>query len=338
MDDTFVDEVHVQISAGKGGSGCKSFRREKFVPLGGPNGGDGGSGGSVILTTDTGLNTLLDFQFKKIFEAKNGDPGRANNCSGRAAEDLVLRVPVGTQVYNVKTEELVVDLSEPNTTFVLAKGGRGGKGNTFFKTAINRVPEHFQPGEEGESGEFKFVLKLLADVALVGKPNAGKSTLISRISAARPKIANYPFTTLVPNLGVVRGASNTSFVVADVPGLIEGASDGKGLGTRFLKHIERCRVIAHLLDGEYATDASSLVATYREIRRELELFSEEIAGKPEIIVLSKLDTIEDGEGLLKALSAELKMPVLGISSATGLGIDYLVTTLSRMLAGPVVGK
>lgn len=251
----FIDEATIFVEAGHGGSGIKSFYREKFVPLGGPDGGNGGRGGSVVLVATSNLTTLLDFHFQPRWKATDGLKGQGSRKDGRAGDDLIIQVPVGTQVYksagfDEKKEpilgELVCDFDQDGATLTLAQGGRGGKGNSFFKSPTNRAPEHFQPGEEGGIGEYVLSLKLVADVGLVGLPNAGKSTLISRISAARPKIADYPFTTLTPNLGVVQAKGGKSFVVADIPGLIPGAHQGKGLGIKFLKHVERTKVIAHL--------------------------------------------------------------------------------------------
>ena len=244
----FLDEAIISIKAGHGGAGRTHFRREKFIPEGGPSGGDGGHGGSVYLVADTSKQTLLDFKFQPQWKAENGVMGGTSNKTGKSGEDIIVKVPPGTEVYNVDTGELIVDLTETEKPFCLARGGRGGKGNTFFKSATNRAPEHSQPGEPGDAGNFKLILKLIAHVGLIGLPNAGKSTLISTISSAKPKIADYPFTTLVPNLGVVQGSFGGSFVVADIPGLIPGASDGKGLGISFLKHIERTKILAHLIE------------------------------------------------------------------------------------------
>ena len=232
----FIDEATIEVQAGHGGSGCKHFRREKYVPYGGPDGGNGGNGGSVILVADENTQTLLDFRFKPKWKAENGCPGEGARRDGRAGENLLIKVPVGTQVLDVETDEVLADLFEKDQQYIIARGGRGGLGNTMFKSSTNRTPEYFQPGEEGEAGIYKLSLKLVADIGLIGLPNAGKSTLISRISAAKPKIADYPFTTLIPNLGVVKYGEG-SFVVADIPGLIPGAHAGKGLGIRFLKHV-----------------------------------------------------------------------------------------------------
>jgi GTP-binding protein len=335
----FIDEAAIEVKAGKGGAGSRSFRREKFVPLGGPDGGNGGRGGSVILKADQSVHTLLDFKFQAVWEAKGGEPGSGARKDGRAGEDVVIKLPVGTQVFAYDTGaqepgELVVDLDAPDREFVLAKGGRGGKGNSFFKTSTNQAPEYAQPGEEGEGGAYLLSLKLVADVGLVGFPNAGKSTLISRISAARPKIADYPFTTLVPNLGVVRAKGNRSFVVADIPGLIPGASEGKGLGIRFLKHVERTKIIAHLLDltqlNEDGTEAD-LEELFRCINHELRSFSEEVAAREQIVVLTKADAVSSPERVeyyRQRFSAQ-GYEVVVISSVAGVGIDDLVERLAR---------
>jgi GTP-binding protein len=285
----FIDEATILVEAGHGGSGIKSFYREKFVPLGGPDGGNGGRGGSVILVATANLTTLLDFHFQPRWKATDGLKGQGSRKDGKAGEDLIIKVPVGTQVYKSAgfdenkepiLGDLVCDFDKDGATMTLAQGGRGGKGNSFFKSPTNRAPEHFQPGEEGESGEYVLSLKLVADVGLVGLPNAGKSTLISRISAARPKIADYPFTTLTPNLGVVQAKGGRSFVVADIPGLIPGAHQGKGLGIKFLKHVERTKVIAHLIDPSQLKDDGSPfppLEAWEAITNELRLFSPEIA-------------------------------------------------------------
>jgi GTP-binding protein len=335
----FIDEAAIEVKAGKGGAGSRSFRREKFVPLGGPDGGNGGRGGSVILKADQSVHTLLDFKFQAVWEAKGGDPGSGARKDGRAGDDVVIKLPVGTQVFACDAEtkepgELVVDLDTPDREFVLAKGGRGGKGNAFFKTSTNQAPEHAQPGEEGEGGTYLLSLKLVADVGLVGFPNAGKSTLISRISAARPKIADYPFTTLVPNLGVVKAKGNRSFVVADIPGLIPGASEGKGLGIRFLKHVERTKVIAHLLDLTQLNEDGSeadLEELFQCINNELRSFSEEVAAREQIVVLTKADAVSSKERVehYKQRFSDQGYEVVVISSVAGLGIEDLIERLAR---------
>lgn len=335
----FIDEAAIEVKAGKGGAGSRHFRREKFVPLGGPDGGNGGRGGSVILRADASVHTLLDFKFQAVWEARNGEPGAGSRKDGRAGEDIIIKLPVGTQVFQYDAEqkqagELVVDLDAEGREFVLAKGGRGGKGNAFFKSATNQAPEHFQPGEEGEGGSYLLSLKLVADVGLVGFPNAGKSTLISRISAARPKIADYPFTTLVPNLGVVQAKGGRSFVVADIPGLIPGASEGKGLGIRFLKHVERTKIIAHLLDLTQLTEdgkEADLEQLFDCINSELANFSEELAARQQIVVLTKVDAVSSPERVefFAKRFQERGYAVHVISSVVGLGVPELIEKLAE---------
>jgi GTP-binding protein len=335
----FIDEAVIEVKAGKGGAGSRSFRREKFVPLGGPDGGNGGRGGSIILKADQNVHTLLDFKFQAVWEAKGGESGSGARKDGKAADDIIIKLPVGTQVFAVESDSgetggLVVDLDSVDREFVIAKGGRGGKGNSFFKTSTNQAPEYAQPGEEGESGSYLLSLKLVADVGLVGFPNAGKSTLISRISAARPKIADYPFTTLVPNLGVVQAKGGRSFVVADIPGLIPGASEGKGLGIRFLKHVERTKIIAHLLDltqlNENGEEAD-LEDLFDCINHELKSFSEEVAAREQLVVLTKTDAVSSADRVehYRKVFRERGYDVLVISSVSGSGIEELVEALAR---------
>lgn len=301
----FIDEATLTISAGHGGPGCVSFRREKFVPRGGPDGGDGGKGGDVIFVSSGQLGTLQDLRFKRSYKAENGLHGSGKNKAGRDGEDVEIKIPVGTVIKDQESDETLFDFTEDGQRWVAAKGGRGGKGNTHFVTATFQAPKFAQPGEEGETRELKLELKLLADASLIGYPNAGKSTLISRMSAAHPKIADYPFTTLVPHLGVVKVADFKSFVVADIPGLIEGAHRGLGLGHKFLKHIERTKITVHLLDGTHLLDfttvpddepgasakkgAAELMRLYQAIRKELELYNPDLADKEEIIVINKAD-------------------------------------------------
>jgi GTP-binding protein len=332
----FIDEAVIKVQAGRGGPGARSFWREKYVPLGGPDGGNGGAGGDVIIVADRNKLTLLDFKHRPIWKAQSGAQGEGANKDGRSGEDLKVFVPVGTQILrDDESRELIADLDHDGQEFILAKGGRGGKGNAFFKSPTNRAPEHFQPGEEGEGGAFVLSLKLVADVGLVGFPNAGKSTLISRISAARPKIADYPFTTLIPNLGVVQ-ARQRSFVVADIPGLIPGAHEGRGLGITFLKHIERTRVIAHLIDpNQYGNDGEKVspLTAFDAINHELGEFSAELAKKPQVVVITKADTITEPEELA-AVKHDFEargFPVLVISAVVGTGIQELIDYLAERL-------
>jgi GTP-binding protein len=334
----FVDEVDIHVEAGHGGRGCLAFRREKFVPRGGPSGGDGGHGGSVYLVASPHINTLINFRFHPEFEAQRGEHGMGSNCTGHGGADLDLAVPIGTLVYE-KTPEgdppyrLVADLAEEGQRVLLAKGGRGGMGNARFATSTNRAPRKVQPGEPGEIKDLRLELKLLADVGLVGFPNAGKSTMIARISAARPKIADYPFTTLVPNLGVVRLGEDRSFVVADVPGLIEGAHRGLGLGHQFLRHLERTKVLVHLVDVSSATGRDP-VSDLDIIRQELERFQPTLAAKPQIVAASKIDAVDD-ESRVAAVArraAELQLPFLRVSAATGAGIPELLEAMWQRLA------
>ncbi len=286
----FVDEVSIRVEAGDGGSGCLSFRREKFVPLGGPDGGDGGDGASIILKAHSDLNTLVDFRYQRLFRAEHGEPGRGANCRGHGGEDLIIYVPVGTVVYDEDTAECLGDLVHAGQQIKVAQGGFHGLGNTRYKSSINRAPRQTSPGSSGEKRNLRLELKLLADVGLLGLPNAGKSTFIRAVSAAKPKVADYPFTTLYPNLGVVRVGEGQSFVVADIPGLIEGAAEGAGLGTRFLKHLSRTQVLLHLVDVA-PFDGSDPVEQVRVIAHELEKFSPELAAKPRWLVLNKTDLL-----------------------------------------------
>jgi len=332
----FVDEVDTHVEAGHGGRGCLAFRREKFVPRGGPSGGDGGHGGSVYLIASPHVNTLIHFRFHPEFEAQRGQHGEGSNRTGHGGDDLDLAVPIGTLAYE-KTQtgeyRLLADLSEEGQRVLVAKGGRGGMGNARFATSTNRAPRKVQPGEDGEVKDLRLELKLLADVGLVGFPNAGKSTLIARISAARPKIADYPFTTLVPNLGVVGLSDDRSFVVADVPGLIEGAHRGLGLGHQFLRHLERTKVLVHLVDVSSATGRDP-VSDLEIVRRELELFQPTLAAKPQIVAANKIDAVDD-ESRVAALAkraAELNLPFYKVSAATGAGIPDLLEAMWQRLA------
>ena len=324
----FVDEALIDVAAGHGGAGCVSFRREKFIPFGGPNGGDGGRGGSVFALADVNLNTLVDFRYTRRFEADNGEPGRGSDQFGAAGSDIVLRMPVGTIVIDADTGERLCELLEPGQRVQLAKGGDGGFGNMRFKSAINRAPRHKTPGWPGERKNLKLELKVLADVGLLGMPNAGKSTLISAISNARPKIADYPFTTLHPNLGVVRVAAEQSFVVADVPGLIEGAAEGAGLGHQFLRHLQRTRLLLHMVDLAPFDDAVDPVAQAKAIVLELKKYDPALYAKPRWLVLNKLDMVpaEERAERVKDFVKRFKYkgPVFEISALNREGCEPLV--------------
>ena len=337
----FVDEVDIHVAAGHGGRGAVSFRREKFVPRGGPNGGDGGPGGSVFVVADANLNTLLNYRFQKVFEADRGGHGEGSNRTGRTGSDIVLQVPVGTVIYEREGDELnqVADLTEEGQRVLVAKGGLGGQGNAQFATSTNRAPRRAQPGLPGEEKDLRFHLKLLADVGLVGFPNAGKSTLISRISAAKPKIADYPFTTLAPNLGVVGMSGDRTFVVADVPGLIEGAHTGHGLGHRFLSHLERTKVLVHVVDVS-SSSGRDPVSDFEIISRELAMFpgrdasGERLIDKPMIAAANKIDALDEPERL-ESLQQHLQsagVPLYPVSAATGEGLDRLLEAVWREVA------
>lgn len=330
----FVDEATIIVEAGKGGHGCLSFRREKYVPKGGPDGGDGGDGGSVYLEADGSLNTLIDYRFQRKYKAQNGEPGAGRNCTGTKGEDLVLPVPVGTTVVDMDTHEVLGDLTREGQRLKVAQGGFHGLGNTRFKSSVNRAPRQTTKGSEGEARNLRLELKVLADVGLLGMPNAGKSTFIRAVSAAKPKVADYPFTTLVPNLGVVSVQAHQSFVIADIPGLIEGAAEGAGLGIRFLKHLVRTRLLLHLVDvAPY--DGSSPADAVRAIAHELEKFSETLANRPRWLVLNKVDMIaeEDRDAHCQAIIDELgwEGPVFRISAITGEGTKPLVQAVMRWI-------
>jgi len=324
----FVDEVTIHVQAGNGGDGCASFRREKFIPFGGPDGGDGGDGGSVYLVADVNLNTLVDFRYTRKFRAERGQNGMGRDCTGKGGEDKRIAVPVGTVVSDAETGELIGDLIKPGQELLVAKGGVHGVGNTRFKSSTNRAPRQFTKGTPGEARDLKMELKLLADVGLLGLPNAGKSTLIRAISAARPKVADYPFTTLHPNLGVVRVSNHRSFTVADIPGLIEGAAEGAGLGIRFLKHVSRTRLLWHLVDVLPLGETSDPVDDIRVIEAELRKFSPELAGRERWLVLNKVDLlpVEEREARCNDIVRRLdwRGPVFTIAAISGTGTQELV--------------
>jgi GTPase len=313
----FIDRVIVRVTAGDGGSGISSFRREKFAPLGGPDGGDGGKGGDVIIRADNNLATLLDFTYRDSWSAERGEHGSGSNKTGRSGEDMVLPVPPGTIVRDHETNEIIGEVLESGDQFVVARGGRGGKGNSWFATSVHRSPREWQPGEEGEARALELELKLIADVGLVGQPNAGKSTLLSVISAARPKIADYPFTTLEPNLGVVQMSDHRTFVVADIPGIIEGAHEGKGLGLQFLRHIERTRLLAFMIP----IDSDDWQEEYDQLRREIQQYSTELSGKPHCVVFTKMDLLGDDEP--PPIDAPDAFGVYAISAAARTGLEEL---------------
>ncbi|CAM3677439.1 GTPase ObgE [Bordetella sputigena] len=335
----FVDEATIEVIAGKGGNGVASFRREKFIPKGGPDGGDGGRGGSILAIADRNINTLIDFRYARLHRARNGENGRGSDQYGAAAPDIILRVPVGTIVHDADTGEQLFDLSRHGQEVVLAAGGQGGMGNLHFKSSTNRAPRQWTPGKEGEQRRLRLELKVLADVGLLGMPNAGKSTLISKISNARPKIADYPFTTLHPNLGVVRTSAARSFVVADIPGLIEGASEGAGLGHLFLRHLARTRVLLHLVDvsspDPEADPIPQAVANARAIVEELRRYDADLAAKPRWLVLNKLDMVatEDADALKSRFCQEFGWtgPVYTVSALTGDGTQDLIWALQDYL-------
>jgi GTP-binding protein len=327
----FIDEAIITVRSGDGGNGCLSFRREKYVPLGGPDGGDGGKGGDVTLVSSQDRRTLYPFRFKHEFTAPRGGGGEGRQRTGKSGSDLVIEVPPGTIVRDAETGDIIKDFCLPGESFIIARGGRGGKGNTHFKSSTHRTPRFAQPGEAGEVKQLKLELKLLADVGIIGLPNAGKSTLISVISAARPKIADYPFTTLVPNLGVVKAGDREPFVVADIPGLIAGAHTGAGLGIHFLRHIERTRLLVHLIDAS-AIDPENPLEAYAAINTELSSYSPDLARKPQIIALNKLD-LPGTEERARAFKAALKkrIKIYLISAATVKGVDQLLAQISNRL-------
>ncbi|MBU1052227.1 MAG: GTPase ObgE [Proteobacteria bacterium] len=326
----FIDEAIITIQSGNGGKGCVSFRREKFIPRGGPDGGDGGKGGDVVLKTTSQKRTLYDFKFKKVFKAENGGHGEGNQRSGKKGKDLIVELPPGTVLIDTDTGLILKDLVEPDKAFAIAVGGRGGQGNKKFASSTHRAPRFAQPGEEGQTLNIKLELKLIADVGIVGLPNAGKSTLISVISSARPKIADYPFTTLAPALGVVKVEQEEPFVVADIPGLIEGAHKGTGLGIQFLKHVERTHILIHLIDVS-AISIDNPLYGYDIINKELASYSKTLAEKPQLVVLNKLDITGAKESADIFIKAAKNVKVLTISAATGKGIDELKKKILQLL-------
>jgi len=331
----FIDEAEIRVEAGAGGRGCVSFRREKFVPRGGPDGGDGGDGGSIYLVAREGVNTLADFRVKRRFRAESGRGGSGQNMAGAAGGDLYVEVAKGTEVHDLDTGEKLGDLTRDGERLLIAKGGQGGRGNTRFKTSVNRAPRQFDVGGAGEKRRLSLALKLLADVGLLGAPNAGKSTLTRALSAARPKVADYPFTTLHPQLGVVRVGPDRSFVLADIPGLIEGAASGAGLGIRFLKHLERTRLLLHIVDACAELSGGTVAETYRAVEGELGSYSEALADRPRWLVLNKLDLLppEERAVRVKAVVAELgwQGPVYGVSALTADGTKRLVQDVMKYL-------
>ena len=330
----FIDEVTLFTSSGHGGAGCVAFRHEKFVEFGGPSGGDGGKGGDVIFLATSGMSTLLELRHRPHQKAEKGHNGQGKNRHGAGGEDLVIKVPVGTVVTDAETGDVLADMNEDNLQIILLKGGRGGQGNARFASATNKAPRFAQPGEDGEERKLRLELKLMADVGLLGLPNAGKSSLISKISAARPKIADYPFTTIVPSLGVVPYKNYRSFVMADIPGIIAGAHEGAGLGLRFLKHLERSGILLHLVDISWMPERDPL-AEYEAVNRELAMFSAELTEKEQAVVITKIDLPQTREKLaeITALFEERGVKVFPISSATGEGIGELLDEIARRLWG-----
>lgn len=323
----FIDQAKINVIAGNGGNGIISFRREKYVPKGGPDGGDGGKGGNVIIQTNSNLHTLLDFRYRRRFKAESGKHGQGAKKTGRSGQDFIIRVPSGTLVKDGETGEILADLVDENQRVVIAKGGKGGRGNAHFATPTNQAPRHAEPGEAGESREVLLELKLIADVGLVGLPNAGKSTLLSRLSAARPKIADYPFTTLAPNLGIVKYKEHYSFVMADIPGLIEGAHEGKGLGLDFLRHIERTKVLAFLIEAI----SEDIFQVYQILKNELGSYNEKLLSRPSLIVLTKLDLLSSDNSTKFERFSQFDIPILKISALTGEGLEDLKEMVWNLL-------
>ena len=325
----FVDRVEVELCAGRGGDGCMSFRRERYIPRGGPDGGDGGDGGSIIVVAEEGVNSLVGVSGRKQWRASKGTPGMGANRKGKRGENVVLKVPPGTIIIDADNDFVIKDLAQPGEQFVAAKGGKGGYGNTRFKSATNQAPRDWTPGEEGERRRVKFELKVIADVGLIGKPNAGKSTLLSRLSRARPEIANYPFTTKFPNLGQVQINLDESFVMADIPGLIEGAHQGIGLGHEFLKHVERAGILVHLVEPA-PQDGSDPIENYDAIRGELDAYSESLKNRPEILAVSKAE-LPEAEEVWQRLEEHVGHRPLMISAATGAGLNQLIYAIAEQL-------
>jgi GTPase len=332
----FVDEATIDVAAGNGGAGCASFRREKFIPFGGPNGGDGGRGGSIYAVADSNLNTLIDYRYARRHEARNGEAGRGSDQFGAAGDDIVLRMPVGTILRDFETDEVVAELLTPGEKLLICKGGDGGFGNLHFKTSTNRAPRQKTPGWPGEAKKLKLELRVLADVGLLGMPNAGKSTLIAAISNARPKIADYPFTTLHPNLGVVRVGPEQSFVVADIPGLIEGAAEGAGLGHQFLRHLQRTRLLLHLIDMAPFDDSIDPVAQAKAIVKELKKYDAALHAKPRWLVLNKMDMVPVDERAARVADfvrrMRTKQPVFEVSALTRQGLEPLLKAIYKHVA------
>lgn len=335
----FVDEVVIDVASGKGGNGSASFRREKFIPYGGPDGGDGGRGGHVYAVADNNLNTLVDYRYARRHEARNGENGRGSDMYGKAAEDVVLRMPVGTIVTDLGTGEVIADLAENGQKVILAKGGEGGLGNLHFKSSTNRAPRQFTPGKPGEQRQLKLELKVLADIGLLGMPNAGKSTLIAAVSNAKPKIADYPFTTLYPNLGVVRVGQGKSLVIADIPGLIAGAAEGAGLGHQFLRHLQRTRLLLHVVDMAPFDESVDPVVQAKEIIEELRKYDDELYAKPRWFVLNKMDMVPEDERKQKVADFVKHLnyngPVFEISALTHEGCEHLMRKAYEFIASMV---
>ena len=331
----FVDEAHIEVFAGNGGNGCMSFRREKFIPFGGPDGGDGGRGGHVYVEADPNLNTLIDFRYQRLFRARNGEHGRGSDQFGAAGDDMLLRVPVGTLIRDEESGELLADLATPGQRAVLARGGDGGLGNLRFKSSTNRAPRQSTPGQPGEQRRLQLELKVLADVGLLGMPNAGKSTFIAAVSNARPKIADYPFTTLHPQLGVVRVGQGRSFVVADIPGLSAGAAEGAGLGHQFLRHLQRTRLLLHLVDVAPFDPEADPVRDARNVIAELKKYDPELAAKPRWLVLNKLDMVEPDERAARVAEIRRRLrhkgPVYAISALAREGLEPLLRDIDQAL-------